>query len=191
LNVNRAFRVHLNPDYVRNGEVDITQLFVTVDMTARIDQISDEVARETQEARTYLLAEAEPKGPCSCIYKGRAKHCTPFEYSNPDVPKYSVHDSSPKKLKELVDAGIFSLADLPAHIALSASQKTQLQVFRSGETIIDKEAIAEGLAELAFPLHFRAPRFELGTSCAQGRSRVGSILVAFSLLLTFFPVPLR
>lgn len=122
LNVNRAFLVHLNPDYVRNGEVDITQLFVTVDMTARIDQISDEVARETQEARTYLLRKAEPNGPCSCIYKGRAKHCTTFQYSNPDVPMYSVHDishigRSPKKLKELVDAGIFSLADVPAHIA--------------------------------------------------------------------------
>ena len=158
-NVSRAFLLHLNPDYVRQDDLDIQKLFITVDMTARIDLISDEVATEIRDARKYLVAEAEPKGPCSCIYRGRANHCSTFVYSNPDVPSYSVHDishigNSPNKLRALIDAGVFSLGDVPEHIVLNASQKTQVRVYRSGETVIEKEAIERELAGLAFPLHF-------------------------------------
>lgn len=158
-NVGRAFLIHLNPEYVRQGDLDIQKLFMTVDMTARIDVLSDEVAREIQNAREYLLAEAEPKGPCSCLYRGRANHCSTFAYSNPEVPSYSVHDisrigNSPNKLRALIDAGIISLGDVPEHIVLNASQKIQVRVCRSGETVIEKDAIERELAGLAFPLHF-------------------------------------
>jgi hypothetical protein len=159
LNVSHAFIVHLNPNYVRHGDLDIQQLFQTADLTAQVDQTLEEVGREAEAARAYLLSEDEPEGPCSCIYKGRANHCSTFRYSNPDVPDYGVHDishigSSPRKLRELVDAGIFSLDKIPANVALTPSQKAQVSVYRSGETVIEKEAIAAELSELAFPLHF-------------------------------------
>jgi Domain of unknown function(DUF2779) len=157
--IRQASLVHLNPDYVRQGDLDIRQLFTTVDVTARVAEISGDVIKEVQEARTYLLSETEPAGACSCIYKARSKHCTTFEYSNPDVPRYGVHDivrigSSPKKLKELVDAGLLALENIPSDIKLTSAQKAQLHVHRTGETVIEKEAIAKELSDLAFPLHF-------------------------------------
>src|SRR5262249_10287292 len=62
--------------------------------------------------------------------------------------------SSPKVLRELIDAGIFSLENVPSHIKLTDVQKTQLHAYRTGETVLDKEAIAKELDDLAFPLHF-------------------------------------
>ena len=75
------------------------------------------------------------------------------------MPAYGIHDiarigSSPKKLKELVDAGSFALEDIPSDVKLTKGQSNQLQAYRTGETIIDKEAIAKELGELTFPLHF-------------------------------------
>jgi hypothetical protein len=159
INLKRAFLIVLNPDYVRQHDLDIQKLFNPIDLTANVDDISETVSREMQEARNYLLNESEPQGPCSCIYKGRSRHCSTFYYSNPDVPDYGIHDiarigSSPKKLKELVDAGIFSLEDIPSNIKLTKGQSNQLRAHRTGETIIDKEAIAKELGELTFPLHF-------------------------------------
>lgn len=159
LNVGRAFLLHLNPEFRRNGSLDVQQLFVTVDLTDQIVQIAGEIEREIEAARSYLLSEAEPVGSCPCIYKGRANHCSTFDYSNPHVPTYGVHDlvhigSSPRKLKELVDAGILSLGDVPSTLALSPAQKAQIRVYRTGETIVDKRAIAQELRELTFPLHF-------------------------------------
>jgi hypothetical protein len=161
INLKRAFLILLNPEYVRqnDNDLDIQKLFTSVDLTANVDDISATVSREMQEARNYLLNESEPQGPCSCIYKGRSRHCSTFHYSNPDVPDYGIHDiarigSSPKKLKELVDAGILTLEDISSDIKLTKGQSNQLRAYRTGETIIDKEAIAKELSELTFPLHF-------------------------------------
>jgi Domain of unknown function DUF83 len=54
MSIRRASIVHLNPRYVRQGDLDIQQLFTTVDVTARVDQISGDVIKEVQEARAYL-----------------------------------------------------------------------------------------------------------------------------------------
>lgn len=159
INLTRAFLILLSPEYVRQDDLDIQKLFNTIDSTANVDDISEAVVSEMQEARDYLLNKTEPSGPCSCIYKGRSRHCSTFSYSNPDVPGYGVHDiarigSSPKKLKELVDAGSFALEDIPSDIKLTPGQSHQLQAYRSGETIVDRAAIAKELSELTFPLHF-------------------------------------
>ncbi len=159
INLTRAFLILLNPEYVRQDDLDIQKLFKIIDITTNVDDISETVSGEMQEARNYLLNESEPQGPCSCVYKGRSRHCSTFHYSNPDVPDYGIHDiarigSSPKKLKELVDAGILALEDIPSDIKLTKGQSNQLRAYRTGETIIDKEAIAKELSELTFPLHF-------------------------------------
>jgi len=159
LKIGRACLLHLNPDFRRNGPIRAEQLFETVDLTDQIAQRAEEIEREIELARKYLLSETEPKGPCHCVYKGRANHCTTFGYTNPNIPAYGVHDlahigSSPKKLKELVDEEIFSLTDVPAGFAFSPAQKAQVHVHRSGEQIVQERAIAKELGELTFPLHF-------------------------------------
>ena len=157
--VRRASIVHLNPHYVRKGDLDIQQLFVTTNLTAEVEELSETVWPEMQEARSYLLNDAEPEGRCSCIYKPRSKHCTTFEYSNPNIPRYGVHDiarigSNPKKLKQLIDQGIYELDQMPEDIKLTNVQKAQVRAYRTGETVIDKQAIRSELEELSYPLHF-------------------------------------
>jgi len=159
LKVEGVSMIHLNPDYVRLGDLDLANLFAAADMTGKVDEIAQTVAREMEEARTYLLSDAEPSGPCSCIYRGRSRHCSTFRYSNPHVPEYSVHDisrigNSPKKLKEMIDAGVFALENIPTHIQLSDIQQAQVRAYNSGETVIKKEAIAGELGKLEFPLFF-------------------------------------
>jgi hypothetical protein len=159
IDVRGAFLILLNPDYIRRDDLNITQLFNIIDNTENVKNIMEVVSREMQEAREYLLNGTEPPGPCSCIYKGRSRHCSTFHYSNPNVPDYGIHDiarlgSNPKKLKKLVDAGTLALEDLPADIKLTKNQNNQLRAHRSGETLIDKEAIAKDLGELTYPLHF-------------------------------------
>jgi uncharacterized protein DUF2779 len=121
--------------------------------------MAESVAAEMEQARTYLLAEMEPRGRCSCIYKGRSRHCSTFRYSNPEVPEYGIHDiarigNSPEKLRELVDAGALTLDQVPSDIKLSDAQKVQVRVYRTGETVLDKKSIAREFGELNFPLHF-------------------------------------
>jgi hypothetical protein len=157
--IKRALLILLNPNYVRHDDLDYQQLFNIIDATANLEDIAETVSREMEEARDYLLSGTEPFGQCSCVYKGRSRHCSTFHYSNPTVPGYGIHDiarigSSPKKLRQLVDAGSFALEDLPPDSPLTKGQSNQLEAYRTGETIVDKEAIAKELGALTFPLHF-------------------------------------
>lgn len=151
--------LHLNPEYIRQGELDIIKLFAIDDVTAEITELLEKVSHEMQKALEYLSEEKEPSGHCDCIYKGRSSHCTTFSYSNPEVPEYGVHDIariglSKKKLIELIDSNIFHLHEVPEDIELSEIQKNQVNVHITGRHLIEKDKIAEELRSLKFPLYF-------------------------------------
>ena len=150
---------HLNPDYVRSGELDIFKLFASDDVTHEINEICAEVALEMDQALEYLSQKTEPKGSCCCIYKGRSNHCATFKHSNPQVPAYGVHDItriglSKKKLAELIDVGNFHLHQVPEDMKLSDAQRNQISAHISNSAFINNGKIAEELENLVYPLYF-------------------------------------
>ncbi len=159
LTVTSAVVIHLNPEYVRDGELEITKLFQETNVTKQVEEISMEVWDEMNFALKYLRDENEPTGPCSCLRKGRSKHCTTFHYSNPQVPDYSVHDIariglSKVKLTELVDSNIFHIKDVPREFELSETQRNQIDSYVFDRVIIDHDKIKEEFEDLVFPLYF-------------------------------------
>ncbi len=159
LKVDAIKLMHLNSEYVRQGEVDIFNLFKEDDVTAEINELCEEVRIEAEQALAYLSKTTEPSGSCCCIYKGRSNHCTTFNHSNPHVPKYSVHDISriglsKKKLAELVDLNIFHIHEVPEDMELSLVQRNQVNTHILDEIITNKGKIAEELENLVYPLYF-------------------------------------
>jgi len=159
LNINKAHIIHLNKEYVRSGELDIKQLFKIVDVSNEVESVADSVNTEAAEALKYISQTSEPEGFCCCIYKGRSRHCSTFQYANPQVPEYSVHDiarigNSVAKLRELIDNNIFHLDKIPAHVKLTDIQQSQIDTYVSNKVFVDKEKITEEFKNLTFPLCF-------------------------------------
>lgn len=159
LDVNVVRVIHLNPEYTRKGELDLTQLFTIEDVTELVNNISDEVALDMQTALQYLSSSNEPAGQCSCVYKGRSNHCTMFAHINPDIPKYSVHDlarigNSKKKLEDLIDTGVYVLDDIPEDFKLSEIQSNQVLSHKIGRPMVNQVEIGNELSKLIFPLYF-------------------------------------
>ncbi len=159
LDVGKIKLLHLNSKYVRDGDIDITELFAIDDVTADIEALCPDVALEMELALSYISSDVEPNGNCSCIYKGRSKHCATFASSNPQVPQYSVHDISrigisKAKLTELIDGNIFKIEDVPDDMALSDIQRNQVDAYIYDKVTIDREKIREELADLVYPIYF-------------------------------------
>ena len=161
LKISGAFLIHLNSEYIRKGDLNIFQLFVTEDVTEKALQMQQEVGQEMQVALNYILQENEPLGYCDCVYKGRSNHCTTFKYSNEKVPAYGVHDItriglSKGKLQNMVDVGIFELSDVPEDIfdTLTPAQQNQIETHLTGRRILDSLSIKKELSSLVFPLYF-------------------------------------
>lgn len=157
--VHKAHIIHLNSKYVRAGALDLHQLFTIEDVTDVVEEIKPHTEAEMEIAEVYLSKDEEPAGHCDCIYKGRSRHCTTFQYSNPSVPDYGVHDitrigSSKAKLIELADSGIFRLEDVPDSIELTPIQKNQVDAHLLDRILIHKDKIADEMEKLVFPLYF-------------------------------------
>lgn len=161
LTITKAHVIHLNSEYVKEGEININKLFTTTEVTEVVDEIREEVRLEMQKALEYLSQDTEPLGYCSCVYKGRSNHCATFAYSNPKVPVYGVHDISrigtnKAKLQELIDVGIFEMADISEEMIkkLSLPQQNQIFAYVKNAILIDRHKINEELSGLNFPLYF-------------------------------------
>lgn len=156
LGVSKACIMHLNPDYIRAGELDLAKAFVIEDITELVEAILPEIEEQMEGAREYLSQTAEKPG-CDCIYKSRSNHCATFSYSNPNVPDYSVHDISrigKKKLMDLIDSGIYSLENIPEEFELTDNQKNQVDLAVRPQPLIRTDFIREELSKLAYPLYF-------------------------------------
>jgi Domain of unknown function(DUF2779) len=155
--IGHCFIIHLNKEYVRFGEIDLKALFPIDDVTDKIEARLPEIENKMKVAQEYLASEKEPMEGCECIYKARKKHCTSFQLSNPQVPKYSVHDLSrvsKKKLDLFIERGIFDIKDIPDDFELTDNQKNQVHSHQQQKPMIDVEKIKKELDALTFPLYF-------------------------------------
>ncbi len=159
LKVDSVNLIHLNSEYVRNGELNTNLLFKIEDVTREVEELCKEVSLEMEQALEYLLKDSLPQGFCFCIYKGRSAHCTTFSASNPNIPEYSVHDisrigNSTAKLAEMIDNKIFEIDKIPLHIAMSPFQQKQIEAYKLNKVLINHQEITEELKSLEFPLYF-------------------------------------
>lgn len=157
--LNRVYLVHLNKEYVRNGDINVFELFDQEDITEQVRERVAGTKERMKHAKEALLQENENALECQCVYKGRNSHCTTFRHSHGHVPDYSVHDlsrigNSKKKLAALVDAGIFDLDDIPEDFELSENQRLQVSAHQRRTPLIDHIAVAKELNALQYPLYF-------------------------------------
>jgi hypothetical protein len=157
--VGRLFIIHLNKEYVRDGEINAESLFTKDDSSEQVDEKRAEIVREMEAAKEYLNCASEPGTGCECHYNGRSRHCRTFAYSHPEIPEYSVHDivrigSSKKKLQYFVDGRFYAIDDVPDDAELGEAQANQVRVHKSQRPIIDEDEIRSALSEYAYPLYF-------------------------------------
>lgn len=157
INLSTMYLIHLNSKYIRNGPLDLTELFAIADATEPVSDILDRVAEEMDLALTYLSQPTEPAGPCSCLYKNRGNHCSTFQHSNSHVPEYSVHDIariSRGKLEKLVDGNILRIDQVHENFSLTEIQKNQVEAEQNDRTLVDGDRILSELSKLEYPIYF-------------------------------------
>lgn len=148
--------VHINNRYVRNGDLDIGQLFSAVSIKDEVDEIISEVPEQINYLRQSLKSDTIPHKPLG-------NHCwNPYacdfsEYCWKEVPAKSVFEVSGLRSNrkfQLYDGGTELLVDIPDDFRLSDRQRMQVEGERTGKSNIDKEKIQEYLDKLTYPLYF-------------------------------------
>ena len=153
--VGRCYVVTMNGEYVRRGPVDFEQLFVITDVTDKVNERMDVTARQAKEAVAYLQSVPVPSLVDYCV--ANKLNCHFIKLHFPGLPEYTVFDIAflkNDKRRELLSQNVVSITDVPDDFPLSTKQQIQVNAAKSGEILIDRDAIAERIDTWEYPLHF-------------------------------------
>jgi len=155
LSIRRCSIMHLNPQYVRQGEIDPSALFSTTDVTDDVEGQAAEVDDNLKEMARVLDQPRPPKvdiGP-HC----EAPHgCPLVDLCWKAMPKHNVFTLTRvgDKAFAWLRQGFRRLQDLPRDEPLRGKQAVQMAAIRSGRPHVDGEALAAFLDRLEYPLSF-------------------------------------
>ncbi len=150
LKIRKCFLMHINNEYVRKGEIDVSKLFVKEEI--------DTVMEGIQEKIDYMLKIISGKAcpaidihpncedPYACPLMDECwKHIPPGSV-------FELYNIRKKKAFELFDSGVVSIKDVD--IPLTSNQKIQKECAKTGKTHVDKAKIKEFLSTLKYPLFY-------------------------------------
>ena len=153
LTVSRASLVHINNQYVRQGDIDVKQLFTFNDITAEVKGRQPFVAENLPKLRDVICSGMPDinigkhcDSPYACDFHG---HCWRH------IPEDSVFDLKGRGIDKFAfyRRGIVRMNDLPLN-ALNRSQRMQVESLLNKQGIIDRQAIRAFLDSLWYPLCF-------------------------------------
>ena len=145
--------VYLNKEYVRNGSLDLNELFVIQPVDSDIQAIQSDLLQWMKDA--FDVAKSDN---CS-LFDGclKPKDCPCLDLCHPNLPEYSIFDIArinKTKAQKLKDEGILDIQDVPKDFKLSKKQEIQVQAAQSNNILINKPKIAYDLEKLKYPLYF-------------------------------------
>jgi hypothetical protein len=146
----------LNNQYIRKGELDISQLFTVVSVFKDVQSMQDAVKDNINRMQIALNSDSVPgidigpqcSNPYDCSFMG---HC----WQNiPDYSVFNVSRLSKDKAFDLYRQGIVEIKDIPDDYPLNQSQQLQVIAEKTGISCIDKDQIREFVRALKYPLGF-------------------------------------
>jgi hypothetical protein len=153
--VTAAYVITMNGDYVRQGEIDREQLFVTTPVTEEVELRRSFTEEKAREAIAYL--DTTPMASLLDYCKENKLSCRFIQASFPGLPDYTIFDISylkDDKRLSLLEQGVIDIKDVPDDFPLSSKQKMQVDAAKSGAVVIDRASIRERLDSWEYPLHF-------------------------------------
>jgi len=148
--------VYINNQYLRRGELDLQKLFTAESVLGLILPLQISIKENVDRFKNVLLEKQMPD-----IDIGEHCHnpytCAFFNYCRKHIPENSIFDFSGMYLSkkyELYREEIVSLEDVPDDYRLNKNNQLQLEVYKSGKPVINKDAIKEFISYLNYPLYF-------------------------------------
>ena len=143
--------IHIDNNYVRDGALDLNQLFHSVSVVNQAENNNDYVKNKLLDLHTTLSKDSVPNidigthcsYPYDCNFKS---HCWKH------IPEYSIFDLSRlnKKIKwSLYNDRHIEIKDLPTDTKLSDNQKIEIESYINQTEIINKSKIREFVKSLS------------------------------------------
>jgi len=156
IRIGRTYLVHINNEYVREGDLNTEALFTRVDIT---EGMGEWVARVEPEVERMMevLKQAECPEVKIGLQCGDPYECKLKEFCWKHIPEDSVfvfNRIRRDKAFAFINAGFLRARDVPPEQLKSASHQVVYKCHSENKTHADCAAIQAFLKQLEFPVHF-------------------------------------
>lgn len=156
LKIRKCFLMHINNQYVKNGEIEPQELFVQTDITEKVGEFGLDIEKRIENMMKIISSTSEPK--CSIgIHCSDPYDCSINSECWKDVPEDNIFNFyRMRKLKcfELYNSGIIKLDEVPDSVKLNDKQKIQRLLAENGGVHKDKDKIKYFLGNLKYPIYY-------------------------------------
>ncbi len=155
LSIGETYVVHVNNQYIRNGEIDINQYFSIENKTIEVIEKLEEVKNEISKLKEVLTFKEELNVEILSQCKN-PETCNFIDYCQKDIPDDSIYNFQfrENKLMNLIDEGIIHAKDIPDSYLTNDLKKYYVESLNTGKPHIEKDKIKEELSKLKYPLYF-------------------------------------
>ena len=152
--VRDVYLVHVNKEYTRGGgELDLQDMFEVVNLNDEVESLREEVQR-TRDLALQTAKMEDPESIPTCL---KPKTCPCPSLCHPDLPERSIFEVPrlhKNKTLELRSIGVITIPDIPDDFQLSDLQSQHVKTVKTGQALINKQAILDELSRLEYPLNF-------------------------------------
>lgn len=156
VNIRRCALMHINNEYVRNGDIKPDELFISEDVTKDVEAQVEDTRQRLGKMLELIAQPKEPQvkiGPqCGAPYECPVKHIcwagVPEQHS-----VFALYRGT-KTAFSLLDQGVQDIRKIPTGTKLTENQMIQVESHNAGAPHIDKSAIRDFLDTLEYPLYF-------------------------------------
>ena len=154
IKVRKCFLLHINSEYVKNGEIDPKGILTQEDITAEVDEaivgIQDRIRNMLEIINLPESPDISIRNGCNNGFACPCEDCWNFL---PEGHIFELYRGG-KKSSELLEAEIFTIKDIPHDFKLNAKQKIQRECANSGRAHMNKEEVKKFLKNLNHPLYY-------------------------------------
>jgi hypothetical protein len=159
MRVKGACVVHIDSSYVRGEELELEKLFCVVEVTAKIEQLQEQIPQRLSEWEAYLSdTQNEPNidigSHCNKPYECDAKdYCWKVQRNIPDYSIFNIFNLGSNKQVALYEQGTVNIDDIPEEFEMTEKQHHAVVNHKAQTTHIDKEAIGRFVDTLTYPIY--------------------------------------
>lgn len=152
LDLRRVSIIHIYKNYQHNGDLNLEILFTVEDVTELVDKRRADTANLRQEA----LAVSKMKEPDPAFACTKPNTCPCPEFCHPELPRNPIYDIPyiGRKAVQLREMEITDIQAVPPTFSLNEKQERHVQSVKTGQPLIEAQAIHDSLSSLAYPLYF-------------------------------------
>ena len=158
LKMKGVYNLHLNSQYVRQGELDLQQLFVMEDVTEKVVNLQQSIEHNLTTINSCIDSVDEPDIEID-VHCCKPYECDYYAYCHKNVPEQSVfniHGMTVSKKYDLYKQGIVTYEDIMKQKPkISEKQLKQVKTnYYKEQPTINKTEIAAFLETITYPLYY-------------------------------------